>query len=71
MNLFWTEPWQIFFLVGFSKSAGHGKVFELVDSPETASLADVRAKMKKLEIVAEDVTEAVEWARRIPHAGRD
>ncbi|MBC7961366.1 MAG: AbrB/MazE/SpoVT family DNA-binding domain-containing protein [Steroidobacteraceae bacterium] len=32
--------------------------------PITASLAGVRAKMKKLGLVPDDVAEAVKWARK-------
>jgi hypothetical protein len=33
-------------------------------TPITASLSSVRAKLKKLGIVPQDVAEAVQWARR-------
>lgn len=33
-------------------------------TPVTVSLADVRAKMKKLGLTPDDVTEAVQWARK-------
>jgi len=33
-------------------------------TPVTASLADVRSKMKKLGLTPDDVTEAVQWARK-------
>ncbi len=33
-------------------------------TPVTVSLADVRSKMKKLGVTPDDVTKAVQWARK-------